>query len=637
MAKYTGKNISSFEHDVDKIRARPTQYVGVRGDHMVFTIWREVFDNAVDEAIAGRNNHIHIVIDGQRISVIDKGHGFPTEERMFKGRKVSALTIALTELQAGGKMNDKAYETSRGTHGVGVTATNALSTELKVWTTYRGKVRSQLFKCGKPKTDLVSDKLPTFGSGKHTVKMEKKGTAISFIPDLSVVGKGSKLNVKELIAMCDQTTYLNPKLTVVLTIVGKGTKTFRHKNGIKDYLANRVERLKCTTIGKPCVIQNKTFDVAFQFSDSDGDSLFDGFTNSLPNTDGGVHVDLFRTCLYSVLQDEAGARAKPFKERDLREGFIGLIDWKLSSPEFSSQTKEKLIDSRVKTDKQELIKALEKWAKENKSLVKEIIARAGELSELKNAQLTDRRALKALKTGRGDSKMPSADKLSLPSGKIKGVPTELFMVEGNSAGGTARFARFLNQGVLKLKGKILNVVRDTKNQAFAIPRSGDIDKNEVLTIMRAIGFDPNKKDKAFDDLRFDRYIILVDPDPDGGHISTLLLALKFKFMQPLIDRGLVYVARTAQYYVEHKGKRYYGDTHDEVYKQIKDGSRPTIRQIKGWGEVSPELLREVAFDPTTRRLIQIKPLTSDDRKKFTSLMDEDTQYRRQLLRISDGV
>lgn len=622
--KYTGANITSFEHDVDKVRAKPTQYVGVKGDPMILTIFREVYDNAVDEAIAGRNDHIHIVVDGEQITVIDRGHGFPTEERTFKGKKISALTIAVTELQSGGKMNDAAYAASRGTHGVGVTATNALSSEFKIWTTYKGKVRSQAFKCGKPKTGLIDDKLPSFGHGKHKVKMEKKGTAVSFIPDFSIIGGKAKLNIKDVIAMCDQTAYLNPKLTIVLTIVGKGSKTFRHKGGIADYLKHRIERLQCETLGKPCIIQEKDFDVTFQFTDANGDDLLAGFTNSLPNVDGGVHVDLFRSSLYTVLSNAAGARSKPFKERDLREGLIGLIDWKLSSPEFSSQTKEKLIDGRVKGSKTALVKALEKWAASNKSLVKDIIARAGELASLKEEQLKDKRALRELKTTRNNNKLPPNTKLT--TANCRPDQRELFLVEGDSAGGRAKYARFPHQEVLKLRGKILNVARDDKGKAF--------ESQEVLNILLSMGFDPNKKN-PFDSLRIGRVILLCDPDPDGHHINTLLLALHHKYLRPLFERNMVYVAHAKEYVASYKGRNYYGSTVDEVRKALpKDaGSKVEVSHIKGWGEVDDSVLREAAFNPETRQLIQIKPVSTEDTKRFDALMREDTEYRRKLLKI----
>lgn len=623
--KYSGKNIKTFDHDVDKIRMRPTQYLGEEGDHMVLTMAREPFDNCVDEHLAKRNDAIHIVFDppARQITVIDEGHGIPTEMRKVQGKKISTLTAVFTQLQAGGKFDDAAYEKSRGTHGVGVTATNALSEKLQVWSAYKGKLVTQKFVKGHPVTDLVRAKPPVFGSGKHTIKMKPKGTAVSFVPDPSVVGKKAKLVIGDLLKMVDQTAYLNPKLKITVTVVGKGTKVFHHKGGVADYLKHTIQKLKCGTLGKPCIINHKDFDVAFQFSDYDGDGAFVGYTNSLPNVDGGVHIDVFRNELFKVLQAKAGARAKEFKERDLREGLVGLVDWKLSGPKFSSQTKEKLVDTRVKDHAKTLHDAIKKFFDQNKSLAKQIIARAGELAALKEEQLKDKRALRELKTTRNNSKLPPPTKLT--TSQVKPEHRELYLVEGDSAGGHAKYARLPHQEILKLKGKILNVLRDAKGKAF--------ESDEVLNIMLSIGYDPNKKD-PYDHLRVGRVILLTDPDPDGYHIASLVLALNVKYLRPLFERGMVFVCQAKEFTCEYKGVRYFGDSIEEIKKLLPKGANPPIQHIKGWGEVDASLLREVAFDPTKRKLIKLNPMSSEDVKKFTLLMSEDIEYRKKLLRIA---
>lgn len=627
---YSAKDIKSFDHDVDKVRMRPSQYMGEKGDDMVLTVVREPIDNIVDEHLAGRGNVMHVFYDPKTriVSVVDEGHGIPTEERKVHGKPVSTLTVVFTQLQSGGKFESGAYEATRGTHGVGVTATNALSEWLKVWTTYKGKVVSQKFIKGKPIGKPAPDKLPTFGTGEFAHKMAKKGTAVQFLPDQSVVGKGAMLSIPALVKMLDTTAYLNSKLKITLTVEGKGQKVFQHKGGLADYLQHRIKKMDVGVLGKPCAIVGDKFDVAFQFTDYDGDDEFLGYTNSLPNKDGGSHIDLFRNSLYKVLKDFAGARAKPFSEKDLRDGLVGLIDFKLQGPTFSGQTKEKLTDSRVKDSKDTLEKQLKKFFDANKSLAKDIITRAGDLKALKDEQLKDKRALKGLKQNRNGSKLPPANKLTTSTAKAD--VRELFLVEGDSAGGRAKYARFPWQEVYKMRGKLLNVARDAKGKIF----EGDPDKNEAMLILRSIGFDPNLDD-PYSKLRVSKIISLCDPDPDGAHIATLLAALQHKYLRPLFERGMFYVCNAKEYVAEYKGQYYMGDSPEEARKNLpKEAPKSTaVSHIKGWGEVDDELLRELAFNPSTRKMIQLNGVTKDDHKRFLALMTEDTEYRKRLLNI----
>lgn len=638
MAKYSGADIQTHGIDVDKCRARPTQYMGAKGSPMFMQMVAEPFDNAVDEHLAKRNNLVHIVFDPKtnQVAVLDEGYGIPTEKvnlELADGRtiKMSALTAIFTQLQAGGKFSDKAYKVSGGVHGVGVTATNALSTQLKVWSTYNGKVVSQTFAKGRPQTEVVADKLPVFGSGKQAVKMRRIGSAVAFTPDFSIIGKGSKLDIQELLKKAELRAYLNPKLTIKITVVGKGTKVFKRPDGLAGFIKNEIERRKASGVGKPCVVNTDAFDFAFQFTDYDNDDAFFAYTNSLPNRDGGVHVDLVRQCLHAVLTKLAGARAKPFKERDLRDGLIGMVDWRLHGAEFSSQTKEKLVDIRVKEAKPQVMEAIEAFFNANKSLAKDIIARAGELAALKNQQLTDRRALKALKTKRGSSGLPS--KLSKASGKFKANEIEIYLVEGDSAGGTAKKARYPYQEILPVKGKVLNVFKAKEGAAFesSANRKGE-ETNEVLQVLRSIGYDPNLAD-PYSKLRVGKIVLFSDPDPDGYHINALQLGLLTKYLRPLFDKGLVYIALTYEYYARTKTGTVFGNSKEEVAKKapgVKD-----IRHIKGWGEVNPQLLREMAFDPKLRQLVQLSPVSKSSFNQFVNIMGEDVSTRKQLLNIKD--
>lgn len=632
MSKYTGASIKTHGIDVNKVRAKPSQYMG-GVDEIRFNMWREVFDNCVDEHIAGRNNFIHVMLDlqGRRVTVLDHGTGIPTEEkkvdRIGGGHvKMSAITAVLTLLNAGGKFDSAAYEKSRGTHGVGITGTNALSKELTVWSAYKGKPVMQSFAAGIPTSKLKPAKLPTFKVGKQTFKMAKKGTAISFVYDDKLLGKSADISLSHVIKLCDQTAYLNPKLVIHLSVAGKkGSKVFHHKGGTLDYIKNEIEQLGCGTLGKPCIINTKEFDVAFQFTDHD-EELFLGYTNSLPQIDGGVHVDAFRKTLFASLKAMASSRDKEFTQNDLRDGLVGLIDVKISSPAFGSQTKEKLVDARIKDMEKPMRTHIDKFFSAHKSLAKEIIRRAGELKELRQEQLKDKRALKALKGASSGKKDPPPNKYTaVDSRKYKPEVAELYLVEGDSAGGTAKEARFPHQGVLKLRGKILNVMRDFKGKAF--------ESDEVLNILLALGYDPSRGDKAMGELRYGKLILLADPDPDGHHINSLLLALLVKFLPQMFADGRVYAAQVREYYASYKDVNYFGDSPVDVMKQLPKDAKVTVRHIKGWGEVGPDVLNELAFDPHKRKLVKLKGLTKDDLKRFGALMGEDTEYRRNLLNI----
>lgn len=619
-SKYSGSNIKTFDSDVDKVRAKSQMYIGsVQNSDGLFTIVREPVDNATDEAGAGRNDYvgIHLYQKGTEmwVAVVDHGHGIPTEMRKVRGKPVSTLQAVFTELQAGGKFDDKAYETSIGTHGVGVTATNALSESLEVWSQYKGKCVVQRFKLGKPLGEPKSappPKLPGVIKG--------KGTIVKFVPDLSILGKKSSIKaiVSRIRNLASRTAYLNPglKVEVFATIDGRSAhEKHYHKGGIADYLKHRLEELKCESLGKPFVMTGKEVRIAFSFTDAETADVL-GHTNSLPNIDGGLHVDAFWATTHKVLRTQMTSRDKDFSVASLREGIVGFLDVRLSSPQFGSQTKEKLIDKRAKDlIEKHFLAEFTKWAAANKTLIKKVIARAGDLESMRQQHLQDKRALKALKTRVGANALP--EKLA----KVKHAK-ELFLVEGDSAGGSAKKARLLELGqeVLPLKGKILNVFRAKEGTAFT--------SVQVVNILRSMGFDPNKKE-PYAKLRHERVILLADPDPDGHHINALILALFAKYLRPLLRTAKIFIVKGYEFKATINGKLEFADTRDELMAM---GAKE-IQHIKGWGEIDPDVLRTIAFDPATRQLIEVREIDNQDNKNFVLVVGEDIAARKRVLNI----
>lgn len=615
-SKYTEDSISYFATELEKLRAKPQMYIGPTDDSGIFTILREAMDNAVDEARAKRNKLIHVFLTDKDFWVVDEGVGIPVKKH--PEAKISTLTHVLTALQSSGKMKGDAYQSAIGTHGVGIKATNALSKSFEVWT-YRddaGGWHYTKFEKGVEKSPVAKAKAPKLPSG----ATPKSGTVIRFTPDEQIFLK-SKLKLTQLLTWCEITAYMNAGLTIRLTNAKGQTKEWFSKTGISEYLEKRLTSLKATPLSKKHLSHtSQTLELALSFADVEGCEV-EFFTNTIRNVDQGFHAEAFFRALVDSLKSYRGKLE--FTPTDLREGLVGVLNYKINAPQFSSQTKEKLVDVRVKEPcYAECLEALNAYWAANKTLAKEVCQRAAELRKKTAEFLKDKKLIKTVKA----AKKTLATKLSDVDGSSK-IPVsqrELYIVEGDSAGGTATRARYRDrQAIWPIRGKILNVMQAKKDSV--------VNNAEIAGIFAALGVNLEAKDPLAK-INYGRVILMADPDVDGSHINVLLMTLFWTYTPDLIRQGKVFVLSAPEYLTRFKGKTYFGMTKEELYKAT--GSTSVVCQhIKGWGEVSAEDLQHAGMNPDTRRLWRLQPPSAEENKTFHLLMKEDTAYRKKLLGI----
>ena len=619
MAGYSEKNIERFAGLLG-IRKKPTPYIGPTDGNGLWTIFREPADNAVDQALAKRNNMVHLVYDPQpnKYWVLDDGEGIPVGKKTFqdeqgKSQKLSTFYV-VTGLTHGGS-NFSGDTISRGTHGIGIKGTNAMSKAFKVWT-YRDKAWWSIeYKNAKLAKNVRKDKPPKLP---HGIKV-KRGTIVCFEPDLSLFVKGSKIAPKDATDWCELSSYLVPGLEVKLTTAEGKTKTWLHKNGPEEFIKKRVKELDCGVLGNLFLHTSKEADIAIAFTDADGDNV-NAYTNGLKNAEGGEHVKALYEALAAALKPYAGKKAT-YKPSDLKEGVLGLVNYKISAPQFNNQPKDKLIDQRVRPlALPQFTKAWTDFFKKNKTLAKDIIARANDLRAMTDDFQKDKKLSLQVKK----EKKNLSGKMADIQGNMPRNKCELFIVEGDSAGGTAKKARDKKtQAVFPLKGKPLNVY-NKKNQK-------KLNTNvELISLLAGVGMDDKEKS------RFGKYIFLTDADVDGDHIDVLLMGVYWKYLRPLIRDGLVYLVQAPEYRGTYKGKTYFGRTMEDVYKQTGTKNGVHISHLKGWGELNDKDLRECAMNEEKRKLIRIDfPKSKNDIKEFEAILREDTAYRKKLLNIVD--
>lgn len=608
---YNESNITGFTRDLEKVRAKPQMYIGPTDASGVYTILREACDNAVDEARAGRNSLVSITIDKGAFYVHDEGVGIPVKTHKKMG--ISTLTHVLTNLQSSGKMNGQAYKSSIGTHGVGIKATNALSKLFEVWT-FREDASGWFytrFERGVEKQKVTKVKPP-----KHFLHSLKKGTLVKFIPDPKIF-KDHKVSVKQVAAWCEMTSYMNSGLRIHLR-VGDKEKEWCSKNGIKDYLAKRLEALKATPMSKKHLFINTgTLEVAIAFADVEGSEV-EFFTNTVRNVDGGVHADDMYKALFDSLKAYKGKLE--YTPSDVRDGLVGLLNYKIDAPAFSGQTKEKLVDDRVKgVCYKECLEEFSKFFKENSSLAKDLVKRASELRKKTADFLKDKKLIKNVNSARKSI----ATKLAPVVGNTPIEKRELFIVEGDSAGGGLKRARDKTyQAVYPMRGKPLNVMDAAKDK---------INKNaEIVGLLAGLGVDlTGKKSKGA--IQYGKVVSMADPDVDGKHIVCLTLCALWKYMPHLFKQGVVHVVKAPLYKGTHKGKVYFGMSKDDLFKKVGT-DKCDVTYVKGWGEINEEDL-SVAIDPKVRTLYKVLPPDKKDAKEFELLLGKAPMYRKKLLNV----
>lgn len=602
--------------NLEAIRKRPSMYIGdtsVRGLHHLF---EEVVGNSIDEALAGFCTEIKVALhkDGS-ISIADNGRGIPVD--MHPTEKRPAVEVVLTTLHAGGKFGKGVYKVSGGLHGVGLSVVNALSSWLQVEVKRDGKIHVQRFEKGIPVTPLEVK-----GGSQET------GTTVTFMPDKDIF-ETIIFNFDTITKRLRELAFLNKHLKIIAVNENNGVeKVFQYEGGVISF----VEYLNKNknTIHPKVIYLNKTsgsvqVEIALQYNDGYLESLF-SFCNNVNTVEGGTHVSGFSTALTRSINDyikKNKVADTRLSGSDVKEGLTTIISIKLPDPQFEGQTKTKLGNSRVKGIVDSVVyNFLSTFFEENPSVAKSVV----------NKSILSAKAREAAKKARELTRRKSAlESTSLP-GKLADcqekdpAKSELFIVEGDSAGGSGKMGRDRKtQAILPLRGKILNVEKARLDKIFK--------NNEISMMISAIGTgigeecDPSKA-------RYHKIIIMADSDIDGNHISCLALTFFYRYMQPLIGRGYVYLAVPPLYRVKKGKKVYYIKTDQELEKVLKELGKDDvmIQRFKGLGEMNPEQLWETTMNPETRTLKQI---TIEDAviadEMFTILMGDQVEPRREFI------
>ena len=610
MVDYTAEQIEVLD-DLEAIRKRPGMYiggVGIKGLHHL--LW-EIVDNSIDEALAGFCSFIKVTIhkDGS-VSVEDDGRGIPTE--MHEMGK-SALEIVMTKLHAGGKFDKKVYRVSGGLHGVGLSVVNALSEWLEVWVKRDGKIFYQKYERGKPVTEL-----------KVIGTTDEHGTTIRFKPDEEIF-ETTEFNYDIVAQRLRELAYLNKGLKIILIDERNGRKDeFYSDEGIVGFIKrlNKKRNVLHDVIYFSSEKNGLQIEVAIQFTDSDVEILY-AFANNIHTIEGGTHVIGFRAGLTRALNEYGRKNVKkftPLSGVDIREGSTALVSVKVPEPQFEGQTKTKLTNSEVKTAVESVVYSeMLFWLEQHPNEANKIIEKC---LMAKKAREAAKRARELVKR-RNDIGVTLPGKLADCSSKNP-EEREMFIVEGESAGGSAKQARDRRfQAILPIRGKIINVEKSGMIKALK--------NEEIRSIIAAIGAGIGK-DFDISRSRYKRIIIMTDADVDGAHIRTLLLTFFYRYMKPLIENGYLYIAQPPLYRVKKGKKTYYVYSEGELQSLLERIGNAEIQRYKGLGEMNPEQLWETTMNPTNRILNQVTVEDAEQAENLLRiLMGDDVEARRQFI------
>lgn len=604
---------------LEAVRKRPGMYIGSTGPQGLHHLVYEIVDNSIDEALAGFCDYISVVIhEDLSVTVTDNGRGIPVGINPKYG--ISALELVLTKLHAGGKFGGGSYKVSGGLHGVGASVVNALSEWLEVTVKTDGKVYRQKFERGVP----VS-KLEIIG------KTEETGTSITFKPD-HLIFEDLNFSFEVLKKRLRELAFLNKGLNIKLLDERDGqSKEFYYEGGIVSFV-EYLNRNKTVLHEKPLYIYGEkggaSVELAMQYNDSYNENIF-SFANYIATVEGGTHLSGFKSGLTRVINDYARKAniLKPsdpnFTGEDTREGLTAILSVKLTEPQFEGQTKTKLGNSDMRSFVENIVvEKLSSFMEENPAAAKVVIEKTLNASRAREA------ARKARELTRRKSVLESA---SLP-GKLADCSEkdpsqcEIFIVEGDSAGGSAKQGRERRfQAVLPLRGKILNVEKTRLDKILA--------NAEIKAMVTAFGagigdeFNPEK-------LRYHKIICMTDADVDGSHIRTLLLTFFYRYMRPLIEGGYVYIAQPPLYKVSKNKQEHYVYNDDELERLLNEIGRDNIeiQRYKGLGEMNPEQLWETTMNPETRTILRVEledAIAADE--IFTLLMGDKVEPRREFI------
>ncbi|MCB4337800.1 DNA gyrase subunit B [Bacillus subtilis] len=608
---------------LEAVRKRPGMYIGSTNSKGLHHLVWEIVDNSIDEALAGYCTDINIQIEKDNsITVVDNGRGIPVGIHEKMGRP--AVEVIMTVLHAGGKFDGSGYKVSGGLHGVGASVVNALSTELDVTVHRDGKIHRQTYKRGVPVTDLE-----IIGETDHT------GTTTHFVPDPEIFTETTEYDYDLLANRVRELAFLTKGVNITIEDKREGQERkneYHYEGGIKSYV-EYLNRSKEVVHEEPIYIEGEkdgiTVEVALQYNDSYTSNIY-SFTNNINTYEGGTHEAGFKTGLTRVINDYARKKGL-IKENDpnlsgddVREGLTAIISIKHPDPQFEGQTKTKLGNSEARTITDTLFSAaMETFMLENPDAAKKIVDKG----------LMAARARMAAKKARELTRRKSALEISNLPGKLADCSSkdpsisELYIVEGDSAGGSAKQGRDRHfQAILPLRGKILNVEKARLDKILS--------NNEVRSMITALGTGIGE-DFNLEKARYHKVVIMTDADVDGAHIRTLLLTFFYRYMRQIIENGYVYIAQPPLYKVQ-QGKRVeyaYNDKElEELLKTLPQTPKPGLQRYKGLGEMNATQLWETTMDPSSRTLLQVTLEDAMDADEtFEMLMGDKVEPRRNFI------
>ncbi|WP_081208970.1 DNA topoisomerase (ATP-hydrolyzing) subunit B [Salegentibacter sediminis] len=627
--QYSADSIQALE-GMEHVRMRPSMYIGDTGVRGLHHLVYEVVDNSIDEAMAGHCDTIKVTIneDGS-VRTEDNGRGIPID--LHKKEGVSALQVVMTKIGAGGKFDKDSYKVSGGLHGVGVSCVNALSSHLKA-TVYRdGQIWEQEYELGKPLYPV-----------KPVGETELAGTVVTFKPDPTIFQQTVDFSYETLASRMRELAFLNKGITIILTDKrekdDKGeflNETFHSEEGLKEFIkfldGNR-EPIISEVISMEGEKNEIPVEVAMVYNTSFNENLH-SYVNNINTHEGGTHLSGFRRGLTTTLKKYADASGMLDKLKfeitgdDFREGLTAIISVKVAEPQFEGQTKTKLGNREVTSAvSQAVSEMLENYLEENPNDAKTIIQKVILAAQARNAAKKARDMVQR-KTAMSIGGLPG--KLSDCSEQDP-TQSEVFLVEGDSAGGTAKQGRDRRfQAILPLRGKILNVEKAMTHRVF--------DNEEIKNIYTAlgvtIGTEEDSKALNTDKLRYHKIVIMCDADVDGSHIETLILTFFFRYMKELIEGGNIYIATPPLYLVKKGNKKRYAwseEERDEIAESYSGGVQ--IQRYKGLGEMNAEQLWDTTMDPERRKLRQVNIDNSSEADRiFSMLMGDEVPPRREFI------
>ncbi|MDD3999295.1 MAG: DNA topoisomerase (ATP-hydrolyzing) subunit B [Bacilli bacterium] len=623
--KKTNYDASSIQilEGLEAVRKRPGMYIGSTGPRGLHHLVWEIVDNSIDEALAGHCNHIDVQIQSDNfVQVTDNGRGIPVDIVSKTGE--SAVEAVFTMLHAGGKFDGKSYKVSGGLHGVGASVVNALSETLQVEIKKNGKIYWQEYSRGQKLHNLS-----------ETGVTEENGTRVRFKPDATIFTETIAFDFEVLRVHLQQCAFLNKGLKITFSDLRDPEKTktvtYCYEGGIKEYvtyLNKNKTPIHSSIIYISSEAENIEVEIAMQYTEEYNSNIF-SFINNIYTTEGGTHEEGFRTSLTRVLNtygknNNLFRKDESFGGEDVREGLTAIISARHPNPQFEGQTKTKLGNTELRRiTSQILLEGMEIFLNENPSQARSIIDKAVLASR---ARLAAKKAREATRRKNPLETLGFASKLADCRTKDPSR-SEIYIVEGDSAGGSAKQGRDSEfQAILPLRGKVLNVEKARIDKVLG--------NKEIISMIQAFGTGIGDE---FDikAARYHKIVIMTDADVDGAHIRTLLLTFFYRYMRPLLENGYIYIAQPPLYKVSFNKRIEYAYSDDELQKILETfpkSAKPTMQRYKGLGEMNPEQLWETTMDPKERTLLQVN---LDDAIEadavFSMLMGDDVEPRREFI------